>query len=553
MTSKSTGIIDPDILHQQNALSTLQVIQGIFQNVYDTNKASLGPELTSHILGCADLMDHTPWDAVDKNIYLHKKNIENEENAGVVDRRGPKNPFRSKKFNKKKYEQRPKKPKREDPAMENIPIRGRQIVNIATFSLLFWVFLEELVYAKINYNEPYAPENGNIGPSGIVLNELGALNSNAIREGEHYRLFWACYMHSGWIHIGMNLLCQIQYIIMYEPDWGFWRTALVFFGSALCGNLLSSNLDPCILTVGSSGSLFGLMGACVPYCIEYWSTLPRPWMIAIMTVIVMTVTIMMGFNEQGTDNWAHIGGGTAGVLIGFMFTVNLHKAPSCCKKKVDENKPPKEVKKNWIFRKLQQMNAFHGCKCGWREWVLRLFGVIGYGAAVSTGFYFLLINPQFQPIGSITWSGFTSCCCCVPPFYKPYTISTDREESLVNGMVDNSELKNVRCGTCVEEDDPTKIFGDMDYPSFDPKDNSHWKSINKEYPCAWVLNRLPEQESWDEWVPSSWESSSVESQPLTSLAEQVENTNVEGAAALADAERLLAELIVKNSTSDSPP
>lgn len=54
---------------------------------------------------------------------------------------------------------------------------------------------------------------------------------------------------------------------MFEPDWGFWKCLLLFVVSGITGNLVSGAANPCSITVGSSGGLFGLMGAMIPYCL----------------------------------------------------------------------------------------------------------------------------------------------------------------------------------------------------------------------------------------------------------------------------------------------
>lgn len=59
---------------------------------------------------------------------------------------------------------------------------------------------------------------------------------------------------------------QVQYLFMYEPDWGFWKCLVLFWVSGVTGNIVSASANPCSITVGSSGGLFGLMGGIIPYC-----------------------------------------------------------------------------------------------------------------------------------------------------------------------------------------------------------------------------------------------------------------------------------------------
>lgn len=73
------------------------------------------------------------------------------------------------------------------------------------------------------------------GPEPTVLFSLGGSNANQIRKGQLYRLFWAMWMHSGWLHVGLNILCQLQFFWIVEPDWGAIRTFLVFLVAGISG------------------------------------------------------------------------------------------------------------------------------------------------------------------------------------------------------------------------------------------------------------------------------------------------------------------------------
>ncbi|SJK86042.1 ROM4 [Babesia microti strain RI] len=154
-------------------------------------------------------------------------------------------------------------------------------------------------------------------PNARIFETLGGLNSNKIRNyKEYYRLVWSMFLHGSVIHMVFNLCCQIQSLWMIEPDWGFFRTAGLYFVSGIFGNLLSAILDPCGTTVGSSGAMYGLMGALIPYCIEYWKTIPRPFSILIFNCIFIIIGLISGLAGY-TDNYAHLGGCIAGILWGF--------------------------------------------------------------------------------------------------------------------------------------------------------------------------------------------------------------------------------------------
>lgn len=102
---------------------------------------------------------------------------------------------------------------------------------------VFLSFFNRLVVNKIRTGRFHSSraENKMIGPDHVVLLELGGLNTNKIRKGEIFRLFWSMWMHSGWCHIGFNILCQLQYLWMLEPDWGSTRTFVLFLIAGITG------------------------------------------------------------------------------------------------------------------------------------------------------------------------------------------------------------------------------------------------------------------------------------------------------------------------------
>jgi len=519
--------------------------------------------LDDHILKQTQEMDDIPYDDIDHCIIEKKRESAFSEGATFINkRRGLAIPFSKSLIWKPEPNTTAAQIDKNasDPARVNVPIRGRQIVNISQFAWITGVFCCEISYA-------YVTTGSQTIATFDILNNLGGLYTNAIRGGEIHRIFWSCFMHTGWTHIIFNLLCQTQYLHMYEPDWGFWRVIMIFWGSATVGNLCSSVLDPCRITVGSSGALFGLMGACVPYALEFWKTLPHPLIIALMNVIVMIISILIGFWKSGTDNWCHIGGGIAGIAIGFMGTFNYNNAPDCISgyrkrrkyeegrldtKHDDENKktccgPIRrvfekerdrtkkiEVTKSWFIKQLQKMNMFSDCKCGKLEWTLRITGFLIFVTMLFLGFWFLLVAPAYTPLGTLTFSGLEKCCCCIPPYYKKF-LTTQNATFPDIQMVDNSEQKLVICGRCVNEDNNMVLAtsGAPTYDDFtgrDPQDPNTWTKNQQSLPCAWTAAPRDSELSWDPFDPTTWKIDSItwdrtEDDMMYLIPEKSENYN----------------------------
>jgi membrane associated rhomboid family serine protease len=98
---------------------------------------------------------------------------------------------------------------------------------------------------------------------GGSLYAAGALNGPDVADGQLWRLITAGFLHSGFIHLLLNMF--VLYILggLLEPAVGRLRFGLIYFVSLLAGSFGALLLTPNAFTVGASGAVFGLMGAAV--------------------------------------------------------------------------------------------------------------------------------------------------------------------------------------------------------------------------------------------------------------------------------------------------
>jgi membrane associated rhomboid family serine protease len=83
----------------------------------------------------------------------------------------------------------------------------------------------------------------------------------AVNDGDYWRLITSGFLHSGLLHIGLNMYILYWLGTMIEPSLGHARFLALYLASLLAGSFGALLLSPDARTVGASGAVFGLMGA----------------------------------------------------------------------------------------------------------------------------------------------------------------------------------------------------------------------------------------------------------------------------------------------------
>ena len=144
---------------------------------------------------------------------------------------------------------------------------------------------------------------------------------------ELYRLVSSIFLHGGIIH----LLCNIYSLYILGPQLesflGKTKFTLVFILSGVIGNLLSLTiLQDNIVSVGASGSIFGLLGALLYFGYHYRVYLSGVIKSQIIPLILLNLG--MGLFISGINNFAHIGGLLGGLLITMALGVKYKSSKS---------------------------------------------------------------------------------------------------------------------------------------------------------------------------------------------------------------------------------
>ena len=133
-----------------------------------------------------------------------------------------------------------------------------------------------------------------------------------------YELWWtpitAIYLHGGLLHIFFNMMWVRQLGPVVEDLFGPFRLFAIFTVAGITG-FIASTLAGHELTLGASGSIFGLLAAAIAYGRRAGAQLFTRQFLQWAGLL-----FVMGFVMPGVDNWAHGGGFIGGYAAAYVFS-----------------------------------------------------------------------------------------------------------------------------------------------------------------------------------------------------------------------------------------
>jgi len=204
--------------------------------------------------------------------------------------------------------------------------------NRPWFTYFILVVCTGVLIASIGVNgwqiEPMSV-NPMIGPSAETLIKMGAKQTTLIVDGgQWYRLFSPMVLHAGLIHYLLNMLALWFIGSAVEQAHGYLAAAIIFVISAVGGNILSAIFLPEYISVGASGGIFGLIGACLADITINWKLLfskevnksdagtrLRNFKVLLWLIFDILINCLIGLTPF-VDNFTHLGGMVYGFLCG---------------------------------------------------------------------------------------------------------------------------------------------------------------------------------------------------------------------------------------------
>ena len=148
-----------------------------------------------------------------------------------------------------------------------------------------------------------------------LIYQYGQVGGLVLYEGQYYQLFSSMFVHASIAHIAGNMIFLLVFGMRGEEMFSLPEFLSIYLLGGLTGNLLSLVLlDPSIPSVGASGAIFAMFGACT---IHARRTVGQ----SVVGAIIYAVFLLFISAAPGVNNLAHIGGLVTGLLIGYLLAL----------------------------------------------------------------------------------------------------------------------------------------------------------------------------------------------------------------------------------------
>ena len=151
-----------------------------------------------------------------------------------------------------------------------------------------------------------------VNTSDTMIRLYGQVNGAVIFYGYYYQLFTSMFVHATIAHLAGNMLFLLIFGLRGEEMFSLPEYLSIYFLGGLTGNLLSLLLLPLNMpSVGASGAIFAMFGACTIYA-------RRAVRQSIIGALIYAFFLLFLSSGLGVNNFAHIGGLVTGLLIGYV-------------------------------------------------------------------------------------------------------------------------------------------------------------------------------------------------------------------------------------------
>jgi rhomboid protease GluP len=193
------------------------------------------------------------------------------------------------------------------PVQRAVAVRPKSVVTMTLIGLNVLVYVAMVVTGI----SPVSPTAENLIPWGANYGPLTL-------GGQWWRLFTACFLHFGIIHIGFNMYVLYQVGMYTEVIYGKAKYLLIYLLAGVMGNVLSVAVHPDSVGAGASGAIFGVYGAFLGFLLIRRRMIQKAAMAQMVRSagVFLGINLVYGLSSGSTDLSAHIGGLVVGFLLG---------------------------------------------------------------------------------------------------------------------------------------------------------------------------------------------------------------------------------------------
>ena len=192
-----------------------------------------------------------------------------------------------------------------------------------TFGLIAACVLVYLLVALLGTTIGVPPTEGLVQQPGQILS-LGALIPAMVAQGEAWRLVTSAFLHSGFVHLALNMLSLYFLGSFAEISFGRSRFLALYFISGIASGLAYLYFGAFNApAVGASGAIFGLLGGVFGFAIQRGTFSTRNPVIS-QLLILTALNLFLGATIPGVSNTAHIGGLVGGLVFGYLMAPTVY-------------------------------------------------------------------------------------------------------------------------------------------------------------------------------------------------------------------------------------
>jgi rhomboid protease GluP len=158
-----------------------------------------------------------------------------------------------------------------------------------------------------------------LNTSDAMILQYGQVNL-LVLNGWYWQLFTSMFVHASITHLVGNMLFLFIFGLRGEEMFSLPEYLSIYLLGGLTGNLLSLVFLPIdVPSVGASGAIFALFGACTIYARR---TIGQ----SIISALIYAFFLLFLSSGPNVNDLAHIGGLIAGLLIGYVLATKRKPA-----------------------------------------------------------------------------------------------------------------------------------------------------------------------------------------------------------------------------------